>query len=67
MEKGNDKFSECQRPFSPCWCETRPNNPHCNSIVSLPIESDLFSCLIIVAILIYLIKTKKTLKTEQNE
>ena len=23
------KGLDCQIPFSDCWCETRPNNPHC--------------------------------------
>lgn len=48
-----EKFSECQRPFSPCWCETRQNNPHCKTAPSVPIQSDLFTLILVVAIFIY--------------
>ena len=26
---GSGNQDECQTPFTPCWCETRPNNKHC--------------------------------------
>lgn len=48
------KYKECQRPFSPCWCETRPKNPHCKNVPSVPIESDFFSILILFLIVVFL-------------
>lgn len=52
----------CQKPFSPCWCETRPNNPHCTQ--SLSIKNDFLAVLIVVGILIYMrVIFNKKLKT----
>jgi len=48
----------CKKPFSPCWCETRPNNPHCD-VASVPIDSALFAIIATAGILMYLLKTKK--------
>ena len=31
IERGND---DC-RPFSDCWCELHPNNPHCSPKASI--------------------------------
>jgi len=50
----------CQEPFSPCWCETRPNNPHCAD--ALPIDSYECGLIITAGILIYLIINKKIIK-----
>lgn len=42
----NDKFSECQTPFTKCWCESasgRMNNPNCQSLMpSVPIDDTVF-------------------------
>lgn len=44
----------CQEPFTPCWCETRPNNPHCD-VVSVPIQSDFLTFVIVAGIFIYML------------
>lgn len=59
----------CQKPFTPCWCETRPNNPHCD-VTSVPIDNVWFAIALTTAILIYLLKTKKQrdiMKTKTKE
>ena len=54
----NDKFSECQTPFTKCWCEAVPgrmNNPHCKSLMpSVSIQSDLLTLLLVAGILVYM-------------
>jgi len=54
------KFDECQRPFSHCWCESRPNNPHCKSVIpSVPINDNSFLIMLFVAgTILILIKLK---------
>lgn len=42
-------------PFTPCWCETRPNNPNCKP--SLPID-DGISVLFVLAIFLGVLKLK---------
>jgi len=52
-----EKFSECQTPFTKCWCEAVPgrmNNPHCKDAVdSLPIQSDVLTIILVLAIFAY--------------
>lgn len=46
----NDKFSECQTPFTKCWCEAVPgrqNNPHCKDVVGVPIDNPVFLIIMI--------------------
>lgn len=47
----NDKFSECQTPFTKCWCEAVPgrmNNPHCQGFLpSVPIDDPVFIIIMI--------------------
>lgn len=68
----NEKFSECQRPFSPCWCETRQNNTHCKNAPSAPIDDPVFIIFAIVVISIYVYflikppKIKKPCPPQQN-
>lgn len=42
----NDKFSECQTPFTKCWCEAEParmKNKHCQGFLpSVPIDNPVF-------------------------
>ena len=41
-------------PFSPCWCETRPNHPHCDGVIpSVNIESDILFVLGIITIALF--------------
>jgi len=37
--------------FSPCWCSVsgRENNPHCKSVISVSIQSDILTILLIIA------------------
>lgn len=53
----NDKFSECQTPFTKCWCEAVPgrmNNPHCQSLMpSVSIQSDFLTIVLVLAIFAY--------------
>lgn len=41
----------CREPFTPCWCESRPNNPHCAD--ALPIDNMLFTIIIASIIILY--------------
>jgi hypothetical protein len=52
------EFSDdCRVPFSPCWCERRPNHPHCqDQVVNANIESDFFLAFILAGILILIRK-----------
>ena len=54
----NEKFSECQTPFTKCWCEAEParmNNPHCQSLMpSVSIKSDVLTFIIVAGILVYM-------------
>lgn len=54
----NDKFSECNTPFTKCWCEAVPgrqNNPKCKSLVpSVSIESELLTFIIVAGILAFI-------------
>lgn len=59
----NDKFSECQTPFTKCWCEAVPgrmNNPRCQGLAQeMPINDPVFIySLIFLGILLVLIKLK---------
>lgn len=48
-------LDDCRVPFTPCWCERRPNNPHCqDQAVNASIESDLFIPLLLIGILIFI-------------
>lgn len=38
-------------PFSECWCETRPNNPHCAQ--SVPIDTYIPFVLILTVVVAY--------------
>jgi hypothetical protein len=51
-------------PFTPCWCEIHPNNPHCTS--NVPINNKGFIITIIFLIIIYLI-TKNIFKNISKE
>lgn len=56
----NEKFSECQRPFSPCWCETRQNNTHCKNAPSVPIDDPVFIIIMIfLGMCCFLLKPRK--------
>lgn len=54
----NEKYSECQTPFTKCWCEAVParqNNPHCKSLIpSVPIQSDILAFLAVAGICAYI-------------
>jgi hypothetical protein len=54
----NDKLSECQTPFTKCWCEAVPgrmNNPHCQSLMpSVSIQSDFLMFVLVAGILVYM-------------
>jgi len=41
----------CREPFTPCWCESRPNNPHCTD--ALPIDNPILITASIILIIIY--------------
>lgn len=45
-------------PFTPCWCETRPNHPRCQDVPALSIESVGLSLTIIILVVWYLRKKK---------
>jgi len=53
----NEKFSECQKPFTKCWREAVPsrmNNPHCQSLMpSVSIQSDVLTIILVLAIFAY--------------
>lgn len=53
----NDKFSECQTPFTKCWCEAVPgrmNNPNCQSLIpSVSIQSEILAVIIVAGICVY--------------
>jgi hypothetical protein len=55
---GKPSEDECDIPFTPCWCETRPNNPKCKEIDAVPLESGYFSLLILVMIYLVISKLK---------
>lgn len=61
-----NKFDECNTPFTKCWCEAVParqNNPHCKSLIpSVPIESTLLTIIIVVGIFIYVFLKSKSPK-----
>lgn len=57
-----EKYSECQKPFSPCWCESRPNNPHCKDVISVSIDSSILVGLLISTIIIVAFLKIKNLK-----
>ncbi len=63
----NDKFSECQTPFTKCWCEAVPgrmNNPHCQSLMpSVSIQSDFLTFVLVAGILVY---TWRIFKSNNN-
>lgn len=42
-------------PFTPCWCETRPNNPNCKPSLSIDYG---ISVLFVLAIFVGLLKIK---------
>lgn len=42
----------CREPFTPCWCESRPNHPKCKDVEPVPINSGMIIILIILAIII---------------
>lgn len=53
----------CQQPFSPCWCEQRPNHPQCRS---LDLDGFLFP-LVFVLLTLYLFWRKiKLNKNHEN-
>lgn len=49
----------CREPFTECWCETRPNNPHCDKY-GVPID-DGFGILFFIGLGLgfYVIKKNK--------
>jgi len=51
------KFSECQTPFTKCWCEAVParaNNPHCqNAITNVSIDGLEFSLIMFALVIAY--------------
>lgn len=53
-------------PFSPCWCETRPNNPNCDGVAPLPISNGYLSVVVIVLICVFL-KLKNTYEKIQTK
>lgn len=59
----NEKFSECQTPFTKCWCEAVPgrmNNPHCKSLIpSVSIQSDVLTFILVAGILLYMLRIFK--------
>ena len=38
-------------PFTPCWCEIHPNNPHCG--LNVPINNIGLTITIIIGIIFY--------------
>lgn len=52
-----DQFLEdCLTPFSDCWCERRPNHPHCQDVENVTLENSLMIAFIEVGILILIRK-----------
>ena len=49
---------DCREPFTPCWCESRPNNPHCKDVNSVPIDN-LLLLILIAFILAFNYKSRK--------
>lgn len=52
-----NKFDECQKPFTPCWCAVagRENNPHCKNVASVPIDNPVFIiAMIFIGICVFL-------------
>jgi len=43
----------CREPFTPCWCESRPNNPNCKDVDNVPIDNGLYLLIIAAIILIF--------------
>lgn len=62
----NEKFSECQTPFTKCWCEAVParsNSPKCQSLIpSVSIQSDVLAFIIVSAIMAYMLFIFKLIK-----
>lgn len=50
-------------PFTPCWCELNPNNPHCKP--SVPLKNNSLTLIIIFGIVFYILLYKK-LKTSTD-
>ena len=46
----------CNKPFSPCWCEERPNPPKCKDAV--PIDGCGFASLALCVIFIFILIKK---------
>ena len=42
----------CKESFTPCWCASRPNYPHCKDVNSVPINSGMIIILVVLAIII---------------
>lgn len=41
-------------PFSPCWCQSHPNHPHCRNVPTpVPIDDYLWVLVVIGGILAY--------------
>lgn len=60
MNKPPPPFTgNCQEPFTPCWCESRPNNPHCKDVVSVPITNYPLSIIAVISILIVIYNRMK--------
>lgn len=48
---------DCKIPFTDCWCELRPNNPHCDDEDTPAASIDNYLLLLaLVGILIYKLK-----------
>lgn len=61
-----NKFDECQKPFTPCWCSVagRENNPHCKNVPSVPIDDPIYFLILGLMTIIFLIIK---FKPKQNE
>jgi hypothetical protein len=45
----------CLEPFTPCWCETRPNHPECEGITpDLVIDDGVLAMLFVAVVLMFL-------------
>jgi len=37
---------DCNIPFTFCWCQSHPTNPHCKSVLAVPINSGVWVLII---------------------
>lgn len=46
----------CNQPFTPCWCASRPNHPKCKDVETVPIHDYYFDITIFGLIIIFTLR-----------